>query len=391
MRRRNLPMLLLLALLVILPAATSAADAPGEDWSIPGGRFFTQTAVGQSGFGVVDDAEARLWSGFQQVGGVQNVGYPISRRFMRDGFVTQAFQKLILQWRSDTGQIQAVNIFDELHAAGQDETLLVSRQTPRQLDDLDPPGATWAEVVTSRQSLLEANPAIRARYFSIADPLSSFGLPTSRVEDMGNHYALRTQRALFQQWKEAVPWAAQGQVTVANGGDVARELGWLPGDALQPEPAPERPPTPAPSTPTPVVTRTPVPPPPSGSTTRTGKWIDVNITRQRITAYEGNRAIYSAIVSTGRDPYPTVVGEYRIYVKLRYDDMEGGSRARGDYYYLKDVPYVMYFYRGYGIHGTYWHNNFGRPMSHGCVNLTIPDAQWFFNWAEVGTPVVTHY
>ncbi|MDQ4075458.1 MAG: L,D-transpeptidase family protein [Chloroflexota bacterium] len=121
------------------------------------------------------------------------------------------------------------------------------------------------------------------------------------------------------------------------------------------------------------------------------KWIDVNLSTQRITAYEGNTPIYSAVVSTGLPQYPTVVGEYNIYVKLRYDDMQGGSYARGDYYYLPDVPYTMYFYRGYGIHGTYWHNNFGQPMSHGCVNLTIPDAEWFFNWAEVGTRVVTHY
>jgi lipoprotein-anchoring transpeptidase ErfK/SrfK len=51
----------------------------------------------------------------------------------------------------------------------------------------------------------------------------------------------------------------------------------------------------------------------------------------------------------------------------------------------------MYFYRGYGLHGTYWHNNFGTPMSHGCVNLSTPDARWLFSWAPVGTKVVSHY
>ena len=59
----------------------------------------------------------------------------------------------------------------------------------------------------------------------------------------------------------------------------------------------------------------------------------------------------------------------------------------GPGYYLPDVPYVMYFYQSYGLHGTYWHSNFGQPMSHGCVNLPTPEAEWFFNWAEVGTPV----
>ncbi|MDQ4077478.1 MAG: hypothetical protein M3220_14675, partial [Chloroflexota bacterium] len=76
--------------------------------------------------------------------------------------------------------------------------------------------------------------------FAQADPTTVFGLPTSRVEDMGNHYALRTQRAVFQQWKEDVPWAAAGEVTIANGGAIAGELQWLPANALVPEPVTDR-------------------------------------------------------------------------------------------------------------------------------------------------------
>jgi lipoprotein-anchoring transpeptidase ErfK/SrfK len=63
----------------------------------------------------------------------------------------------------------------------------------------------------------------------------------------------------------------------------------------------------------------------------------------------------------------------------------------GPGYYLPNVPYVMYFYEGYGLHGTYWHNNFGHPMSHGCVNFTIEDAGWLFDFASVGTVVNLHY
>lgn len=132
-------------------------------------------------------------------------------------------------------------------------------------------------------------------------------------------------------------------------------------------------------------------PAPSNPAVNGEKWIDVNLTTQTITAFEGQKAIYSTTVSTGLPRTPTVVGTYQIYVKYVATDMQGGSRAAGDYYYLRDVPYTMYFYRGYGIHGTYWHNNFGQPMSHGCVNLRTPDAKWFFEWAEVGTKVVSHY
>ena len=60
----------------------------------------------------------------------------------------------------------------------------------------------------------------------------------------------------------------------------------------------------------------------------------------------------------------------------------------GPGYYLPDVPFIMYFYKGYGLHGTYWHNNFGQPMSHGCVNMPTPEAEWAYNWAGIGTPVI---
>jgi lipoprotein-anchoring transpeptidase ErfK/SrfK len=115
------------------------------------------------------------------------------------------------------------------------------------------------------------------------------------------------------------------------------------------------------------------------------RWIDVDLTHQRLVAYEGETPVYTVIVSTGLPRTPTVTGRFKIYVKYPAADMSGPG------YYLRQVPYVMYFYRGYGLHGTYWHNNFGQPMSHGCVNLPTPDAAWLFEWASVGTPVVVHY
>ncbi len=115
------------------------------------------------------------------------------------------------------------------------------------------------------------------------------------------------------------------------------------------------------------------------------RWIEVDLTNQRVYAYEGTTLQRAFTVSTGTHRTPTVLGSYRVYVKYRFADMAGPG------YYLADVPYVMYFYRGYGLHGTYWHNNFGTPMSHGCVNLTIDDAGWLFDFASVGTLVHVHY
>lgn len=115
------------------------------------------------------------------------------------------------------------------------------------------------------------------------------------------------------------------------------------------------------------------------------RWIDVDLTQQIVHAYEGKRHVRTFIVSTGTWRTPTVTGQYNIYVKYQSAPMTGPG------YYLPDVPYVMYFYRGYGLHGTYWHNNFGTPMSHGCVNLTIEDSAWLFDWADIGTVVNVHY
>lgn len=114
------------------------------------------------------------------------------------------------------------------------------------------------------------------------------------------------------------------------------------------------------------------------------RWIDVDLSLQRTYAYQGDQLVKSFLVSTGTWLHPTVTGTYRIYVKYRSADMSGPG------YYLPDVPYVMYFYKGYGLHGTYWHRNFGTPMSHGCINLTISDASWLFDFASVGTIVNIH-
>ncbi len=108
-------------------------------------------------------------------------------------------------------------------------------------------------------------------------------------------------------------------------------------------------------------------------------------------AYEGDWPVFSGRVSTGLPRTPTPIGTFRVFTKLVADDMRGGSYAVGDYYYLPRVPWVMYFAAGgYAIHGTYWHSNFGNPMSHGCVNLETDNARWLFDWAPMGTTVTVH-
>ncbi len=123
--------------------------------------------------------------------------------------------------------------------------------------------------------------------------------------------------------------------------------------------------------------------------TAQGKWIDVNLTKQRLQAYEGNNVIFSTLISSGVARHPTVTGNFNVYIKLQKQTMIGGRGSEA--YNLPDVPYVMYFYQDYGIHGTYWHHNFGHVMSHGCVNTPTDSARFLFNWAPLGTPVNVHY
>ena len=119
------------------------------------------------------------------------------------------------------------------------------------------------------------------------------------------------------------------------------------------------------------------------------RWVDVNLTTQRLTAYEGDTAVFSTLISSGTWEHPTVTGQFRIWLEFESQTMDG--RLLGYDYYLEDVPYVMYFFEDYALHGTYWHNNFGTPMSHGCVNLATDDAGFIYNFATIGTLVNVHY
>lgn len=130
-----------------------------------------------------------------------------------------------------------------------------------------------------------------------------------------------------------------------------------------------------------------------GTTNATDKRIEVDLTNQRVYAYEGNRKVFDFLVSTGKWA-PTPTGTFRIWVKVRSQKMSGGSKALRTYYYLPNVPYVQFFYnntiakmRGFSLHGTYWHSNFGHPMSHGCVNMKTEDAAMLFDWTA---PPVTN-
>lgn len=112
------------------------------------------------------------------------------------------------------------------------------------------------------------------------------------------------------------------------------------------------------------------------------RWIEVIVSQRRLIAREGNKVVYSSIVSVGKPSTPTIRGTFRIYAKLR------STRMSGPGYNLPNVPHTMYFRGGYAIHGAYWVKRFGTAISRGCVNVNLRDAAWLFKWAPVGTRVV---
>ena len=116
-----------------------------------------------------------------------------------------------------------------------------------------------------------------------------------------------------------------------------------------------------------------------------GREIVVDVSDSTIYAYEDGELVHSVLASLGTAATPTVQGSFNVYTKYDAQTMSGPG------YYLPDVPWVMYFYGGYAIHGTYWHENWGTPMSHGCVNLPPEEAKWFYEFASIGTSVHVQY
>ena len=156
-------------------------------------------------------------------------------------------------------------------------------------------------------------------------------------------------------------------------------------------------------TPTPTPTNTPIPTPTIEPTAiienftllnwpevgPSERWVDVNLTTQTLVAYEGKTPVMESIISSGRAPYYTVTGQFRIYYRLESQTMDG--RRLGFDYVTPGVPWVQYFYGDFALHGAFWHNDFGTPVSHGCVNLNVSDAEWLYSWSDYGTLVNVHY
>jgi len=128
------------------------------------------------------------------------------------------------------------------------------------------------------------------------------------------------------------------------------------------------------------------PTPPAGVTN--GRWIEVNLYEQVMTVYENSTMIFATLVGSGEPPFYTQPGTFQIYKMEENDYMTGSFETdHSDFYYIEQVPYIMYYDGARALHGAYWNNYLGYPGSHGCVNLSVADAHWLYNWAKEGDTV----
>lgn len=125
---------------------------------------------------------------------------------------------------------------------------------------------------------------------------------------------------------------------------------------------------------------------PEGVTT--GRWIDVDLAEQSLAVYDNYQLVYATVIATGMEPFWTRPGTFQIQKKLETETMRNSDPT--DFYYLDNVPWTMYFDGARALHGAYWRTRFGYPQSHGCVNLSVGDAHWLFNWAAQGEWVWVH-
>lgn len=393
--------LILVALLLGLsPRGGSAAE-----WAPPDAVYFSQTGHN------VEEPFLTFW---RDNGRTVFVGDPISEPIVQGELTIQYFTKARLESRGGTISRGAIGT-EYLTSLG--ISLDERPVRPRLLrgNEFDEPSATpytrLASITFPAESdehrfFPESGHALNSS-FKLAwennGGLARFGYPIS--EELGeispiDGKAYTTQyfeRTRFEYHPEisnnySVVLTPIGEAVAAlhNVGTAAVARGGNPtyDEALFIPPPPPVPPAPSPS---------PAPSAPTASRPAGApggaKLIDVDLSEQYLTAYEGNTVVYGGYISSGASANATPVGTFRVFSKLASDDMRGPDPTLpGGTYFQPDVPWVMYFAAGgYAIHGVYWHNGFGAPRSHGCVGAPVGAASFLYNWAPIGTQIYIHY
>jgi len=219
-----------------LAATPALAHVP--DFPVPGGHFYTQ-ARGQgseslTGYTISDADGIPFWSEYKRLGGIRLLGYPASKRFIWNGWAAQVVQKGILVWHPERTRAELAHVLDDLSSSGYDGWLREFKGVPPPFDQHEEESLSYGQVQERRLKFLDRNAAVKQRFLADRNWLDLYGLPVS-FDETEQAWVLRAQRAVFQHWKVDVPWARKGTVTIAHGGDLAKEAGLLPEMVLAPE------------------------------------------------------------------------------------------------------------------------------------------------------------
>jgi hypothetical protein len=296
-------------------------------------------------------------------------GYPITEEFVEQGRIVQYFERARFEYRPERAGTP-----DQVQLGLLGREILEVQGFPGGIDDPQNGARYFPE---TRHSLWGEF----RRVWERRGQLPIFGYPLSEVVDEDGRSVQYFERARFVYFPEDLPSFFQS-MQAANGfdlsslfevqfSDLGRQLAQMRGLNLAPVPQLE-----------------------GALTWDPAIWerrIEVNLSEQWLSAYEGDLLVFRAPVATGRDGFNTPVGDYAIYAKYEMQTMFGCMG--GECWNVPNIPWVQYVVGGVALHGTYWHDNHGtgvRP-SHGCINLRIDDAQWLYEWADVGTRVVIGY
>jgi len=369
MRHRGLVALIAaLMVMTFLPGVASADHDEG-----PTKAWFAETGH------VVNSGFLGHW---RHNGALPILGYPMTEEFVdaSTNLPTQYFERAVMTWHAENSGIWQV-LLQRLGAE-----LVEDRMNEKPFKPMTDESAECTLFSETNHRICNGF----QNYWENNGGLWMFGYPLSEEFTENGLVVQYFERARFE-WHPEYAGTASEVLLGRLGADAATANNVVQTGVAQPDDVPSY---------SPDLWSVPEPEPiepevwlPVGAPTYDAYWIDINLSGQYMTAYEYGTPILGTYISSGTWDYPTPTGYYSVYTMLRYDDMTSGLAVPpGEYYYVDDVPHVMYFAAGgYAIHGAYWHNMFGTPFSHGCISTPLWAAEWFYNWAPYGTTVYIHY
>ncbi|MCO5216046.1 MAG: L,D-transpeptidase [Thermomicrobiales bacterium] len=378
---RKLSMLIASLAMVLMSIAPGLATPAAAQWSAPRTVYFQET--GQS----LDQLFLDFWRGNN---GRANYGLPITPEItLANGHIIQYLQYARFEYWPEGGpngrQFQLGKVGQDMRPQVLQRSLIASTSVPNDLTPATDLMKAWLPISPDSETALDPNVTyVPSSQHTIFGAFRDFWWATGDVNYLGNPISQEytVSGVTYQAFEYGqLRWTPDEGVQMVPVGEILAQKYDI---ATDPSPQGDIP-TYAESLFIPPIKTF------DGYVYGGGQvWVDINLSWQYMTIFQGDRVLYELYISSGRSGFDTPTGTFYVLTMYPSDDMEGV--LGGEYYNVPSVPDVLYFTNeGHAIHGTYWHNNFGTPMSHGCINMPEWAAEYLYNIAYIGMPVVIHY